>query len=303
MVKILELFDFTQCVLPEQLFDIKIPQKEIDKKIETAAEHFLTIEEQNDAVRKGDIVAVKIESSDSFLQSDCARFSAGKGFFSEEIEQAVIGKKKNDTLSLEVNGSPAQVTILWVKRRIVPELTDAMAAEMGIEDVNSVQEYTEYATSELVEEDKEKKQNAIWLLVSKKLTEDSKFEIDEEEIETQYKRTITYLRQELADDFEEFMQVKYHGETLEESKQLLKAEIEKTLKLCAIAKPMADENGIEWTEEEYEAVIDEMVNEEYSREELKQSMSYEDYVMQQMEAFLQAAVLEYFDDRFTVTIV
>ena len=303
MVKVLKLYDYTTCVLPEKLFEIKIPQKKIDEKIEKAAEHFLTIEEQKGAIETVDIVAVKIVSADSLLASECERLSVGKGFFSKDIEAALVGKKKGDSFSLTVDGTPADITVLWVRRRVVPKFTDAMAKAMDIEDVSNVREYTEYVTQELVEEDKEKKNNAIWLMVSKKLLEESEFEVDEQEVEAQYKKDISYLQKELEGDFEEFMQVKYHGKTLEESKQNFKKEIEKTLKLCAIAAPMLEEDDVTWTQEDYEAVINDMVNEEYSKEDLQQSMSYEDYVKQQTETYLQGKVLEYFDDRFTVTIV
>ncbi len=303
MVKILKLYDYTKCTLPEKLFEIKIPQMKIDEEIKKAAEHFLTIEEQMGTIQNGDIVAIKIASTDSFLASECERLSVGKGFFDKDIEAALIGKKKSDTFSLTVNDASAEITVLWAKRRVVPKFTDAMAAEMGIEDIVTVQEYTDYVTQELVEEDKEKKQNAIWNMVSKKILEESEFEVDEKEVDAQYKKDIDYLQNEFEDDFEEFMQVKYHGKTLEESKQNFKKEIVKTFELCAIATPMAKEDGMEWTEEEYNAVIDEMVSEEYSKEELEQSMSYEDYVKQQKEAYLQAKVLEYFESRFTVAII
>ena len=303
MVKVLKLYDFTQCVLPDVLFDIKIPQKSIDEKLTKAAEHFLAIEEQEGAIEKGDIVGIKIASEDSFLASECERLSVGKGFFSKEIEAALIGKKKGDTFATEADGAQASITVLWVKRRVVPKFTDAMAAAMNVEDVTNVQEYTDYVTQELVDEDKEKKQNAIWNMVSKKLLEESSFDVDEQEVDAQYKKDLAYLQKELEDDFEEFMQVKYHGKTLEESKKNYKQEIVKTLELCAIAAPMAEEDGTQWTREDYEDVIDDMVSEEYSKEELQQSMSYEDYVKQQKEAYLQGKVLEFFDDRFTVTIV
>ena len=303
MVKVLKLFDFTKCELPEKLFDIRIPQKDIDFELKKAAEHFLTIEPQDGPIENGDIVAVKIVSEDAFLACDCERLSVGRGFFSKDIEAALVGRKKGDVFSVTADGSPAEVTVLWIKRRIVPQLTDEMAAAMDVEDVSTVQEYTDYVTQELVNENKEKKQNAIWLMVSKKLLAESEFDVDEAEIDAQYKKDISYMQSELEDDFEEYMQVKYHGKTLDESKQGFRKEIEKTLKLCAIAEPIAKEEGVEWTKEAYDATIDEMVSEEYSREELEQSMSYEDYVKQQLEEFLQGKVLEYYEDRFTVTIV
>ena len=303
MVKILKLYDFRNCELPDVLFQIKVKQKKIDEKIFKAAEHFLTIEDCDDEIKTGDIVALKIDSDDSFVQSECERLSVGKGFFSEDVEKELIGKKQGDTFNACLNDSKAEITVLWVKRRMVPELTDEMAAKMDVEDVTTREEYVDYVTAELESEEKEKKQNAIWLMVSKKLLEESEFEVDEKEVEEQFKKDTAYLKDQLEDDFEEFMRVKYHGKTLAESEQNYKKDIEKTFKLCAIASPMAEEDGVEFTKEQYDAVIDDMVSEDYSKEELEASMSYEDYVKQQLEEYLKAKIFEYFDDRFTTTIV
>ena len=303
MVKVIRLYDFKKCDLPDVLFQITVHQKDIDARIEKAAEHFLTIEDQSGEIKTGDIVAIKVESDDSFVNSECDRLSVGRGFYSEKVEQALLGKKSGETFTMDMDGTPAKITVLWVKRRVVPKLTDDMAANLGVEDVATVEEYKAYVIAELENEDKEKKQNAILLMVSKKLLEETEFEVDESEVEAQFKKDISYMRGELENDFEEFMRVKYHGETLEEQERNFKEEIEKTLKLCAIAAPMAEKDGIEWTEDDYNAVIDDMVNEMYTREELEASMSYEDYVKQQLQEYLKGKVLEYFDDRFTMTIV
>lgn len=169
MAKIVKLFDFTLCDLPDVLFQIKVHQKDIDQMLVKASEHFLTIEEQTGEIQKGDIAAICIKCEDKFLCSDCERLSVGRGFFSEEIEQALIGKKKGDTFTTEVEGTSVEITVLWNKRRIIPELTDEMAARLGIENVTNREEYIAYAIAELGNRDKEKKQKAIWLMVSKKL--------------------------------------------------------------------------------------------------------------------------------------
>ncbi len=303
MARLVKMYDFKQYDLPDALFQIKVYQKDVDQMLFKAEEHFLTIEEQMGEIQKGDIVAVCIKSEDKLLTSDCERFSVGKGFFSEEIEQALIGKKKGDIFTTEVDGKKAEITVLWSRRRIVPQLTDEMAAKLGIEDVSNKEEYITYVISELENESKEKKQKAIWNLVSKRLAENSEFEMEAAEVENQFAKDMAYLEEEFGEDFEEFMKAKYHRKTLEDCKQAYKKEIEKTIKLCAIAAPMAIEDGVEWSRDDYEAVIADMVNDEYTEEELKESMSYEDYVKQQMEEYLRSKVLEYFDERFTMTLV
>ena len=302
MARVIEQYDFTQCELPAALFDIRVHQKDIDSMVHKAAEHFLSIENEDNGIFKGDIVAVSLKSSDPFYCSECERFTVGKGFFSVPIEDSLIGRRPGECYSLSVDGSAVEITVLWDKRRIVPELTDDMAAHLGIEDVNTREEYIAYATAELENKDKEKKQNAIWLLVQKEMLAKSSFELAEGEVESQYRKDCAYLQSELGDEFEEFMHVKYHGKTLEESLKNFRSEIEKTLKTCAIAQSLAEAEGVSWSREEYEATIDDMVNEQYTREELEASMSYEDFVRQQQENYLREKVLDCFDGRFTLTV-
>ncbi len=305
MTKVTKLYDFTQCELPDSLFNIKIHQKDIDKEVITAAEHFLTLEEQDGEIIAGDIVAVSVKSADELMNSDCDRFVIGKGFYSDEVENALLGKKKGDTVSVKYNDADADITVLSVVRRIVPELTDEMAAKLQIEDeeISTRDEYIDYVKSQLESEDKEKKQNAIWTLVSRKLLSESEFEIDTAEIDKKYETDFNYLKEQLEDDIEEFMQAKYHCKTMEENLKKFKDDIKRSYLIFAIAEPQAKEEGIEWSEDDYNATIEAMVNDDYTVEELKASMSYEDFTKQQAEDYLKEKVLDYFDDRFTVTLV
>ena len=302
MARVIEQYDFTQCELPAALFDIRVHQKDIDSMVHKAAEHFLSIENEDNGIFKGDIVAVSLRSSDPFYCSECERFTVGKGFFSVPIEDSLIGRRPGECYSLSVDGSAVEITVLWDKRRIVPELTDEMAAHLGIDDVSTRDEYIAYATAELENKDKEKKQNAIWLLVQKEMLAKSSFEFESGEIDAQFEKDCSYLRSELGDDFEEFMHVKYHGKNPDESLRNFRFEIEKTLKTCAIAQSMAEDEGVSWSRAEYEATIDDMVNEQYTKEELEASMSYEDFVRQQQENYLREKVLSFFDGRFTLTV-
>ena len=127
MAKLIQQYDFRQCELPAVLFDIKVHQKDIDNMVHKAAEHFLTIENENNGIIRGDIVAVSLKSDDPMYNSDCERFTVGKGFFCLPIEDALIGKRPGECCSVCADGSTVEVCVLWDKRRIVPELTDDMA--------------------------------------------------------------------------------------------------------------------------------------------------------------------------------
>ncbi len=55
----------------------------------------------------------------------------GVGLFSKELEQQLIGWKKGQTGTVTVQGKLVTVTVESVRREILPEITDALAARTG----------------------------------------------------------------------------------------------------------------------------------------------------------------------------
>ena len=300
MAKVIELFDYRNAELPERLFAIKIRQQEIDKKLFEAAERFLTIEAQTGEIVKNDIVAVSMESKNSLLTSECERFRVGRKFFYPEIETQIPGHKAGDTFVCQIDGEDVSVHVISVKRRIVPVLTDALVAKIGLDDIQTVAEYTNYVTEELVEEDKEKKQGAVCTLVNRQLIEKSVFELEENEVEDTYQQQLQELEAEIDDpeEFEKLMFHVYHAKTMDAAKANMKKEVEKQIKITAVAEKIALENGKNWSEQDYDEFVKASVNERVTEEEFRADFSLEEFIQQQKLEYLQEQELDFFDDRF-----
>ena len=121
---LLREFDFRNANVPEKMLVIKIDQAVINKGLSGAAERFLTIEPAGDGIRSGDIVRVSYpdEAAEGGVREE--QFSVGRHFFDPALEDALPGMTQGQTAELAVKGQVRAVTVLSVKRRNIPALTD-----------------------------------------------------------------------------------------------------------------------------------------------------------------------------------
>lgn len=305
MAKVIQLFDYREAELPDRLFAIKIKKADIQKKIDDAAQRFLAIEPQTDSIQENDIVSVSLESDLPWLSSECERFRVGRKFFYPEIEGDITNHKLGDEWDCTIEGDTVKVKVLSVKRRVVPKMNDEFVKELQIEDVTTLEEYTNYVKELLVEEDKEKKQGALCTLVNRQLIEKSTFEMEDDEVDN--------LFNEMMNDFEEgtsseeeldtLLTHLYGGKTPEERNAKMMKEVEKQIKITAIANAQCEKDDVTWTIDDYNAFVDASANARMTKEELLEDYPYEDYLTQQKVEYLQEKETEYFDDRFKVEVI
>ena len=305
MAKVKVLFDFKQAQLPDRLFQIQVKRSAIEKKLYETAERFLTIESQEGEIIKNDIVAVCLKSEKPYLASECERLRVGRGFFYPEVEEALMDKKAGESFSCEIDGEKVEVEILSVKRRVVPALCDAYIKELGLDEISTLAEYTEYVTAELAEEDKEKKEAAICKLVNRQLVEKSEFILEDGEVENSYQEMLQSFEEETEsqEEFENIMFHLYHVKDLEAAKKKMKEQVEEQIKLTALAEAFAEENQLSWSEEDYEAFIQASISDKMSEEELREAVPMEDFLLQQKVDYLQTMEVACFEDRFTREVV
>lgn len=78
------------------------------------------------------------------FQNDNLSLTAGAGLFDAELESLLIGKKAGDTIRLEKENTAITGTLISVKNRHVPAVTDEYIRELSIPDVSTVPEYRDY---------------------------------------------------------------------------------------------------------------------------------------------------------------
>ena len=147
---LLREFDFRKAGVPEKMLVLKIEQAVIDKGLSDAAERFLTIEPAGDGIRTGDIVRVSFPDEAAEDGVGQVQFSVGRHFFDPALEDALLGMTRGQTAELAVKGRKKPVTVLSVKRRNIPPLTDETVASIGIEGVDTIAGYRQHLVDRAV---------------------------------------------------------------------------------------------------------------------------------------------------------
>ena len=94
-----------------------------------------------EAVQEGDTLKIAAESALPKFNKPGVTVTVGRGLYNKDLELALIGKKIGESVEIMVNDSPVKATVLSIKRKVLPEPTDAMVEELGIEGVHTVEEY------------------------------------------------------------------------------------------------------------------------------------------------------------------
>jgi len=127
--------------------------------------------------------------------------NVGKGFYDFKWEQSLAGKKTGEQVMLPKRGKNQPGTIMQIKRRVYPELTDDIIKQLSIEGINTIPEYRAYLKQEMISEEKMRKSGGVNALVLKELTKSSVFGDLSEEI-TAFKEEFKEEVRERAERFQ-----------------------------------------------------------------------------------------------------
>lgn len=130
-------FDFTKADISELIPVYSVDEKQLETDINRILKSHGKKVEATD-VADGDMVTVN-------CQSDIPKFNkagiivlVGKGLFSNELEEQLIGKDVGDGFTATVDEKEVAVTIVKSSRTILPELTDENVSGFGMDGITSV---------------------------------------------------------------------------------------------------------------------------------------------------------------------
>ena len=93
------------------------------------------------AASAGDIAECRLESSLPRFSKERVRVVVGSGMFDRRVEDALLGRMPGESFALELDGAAVSVSVLSVKNRVAREPDDSMAAALGIEGVETLDDY------------------------------------------------------------------------------------------------------------------------------------------------------------------
>lgn len=123
---------------------------EIMRKRLTKGALVLTILGADEPIQEGDAVIFSVTGGTGKYNKPKLMVTVGQGLYNKDIEAGMIGRHTGDSYGAQAEGTAVSITIQEVRRKTVPELTDEMAAAMGIEGVSTVAEYKAHLTNELI---------------------------------------------------------------------------------------------------------------------------------------------------------
>ena len=108
-----------------------------------------------EAALTGDPAVLKVNSVIPRFNKERVTATLGRGLYSRELEDAVIGLKAGDRVNVTINGEPVEVLVLELKRKQVPQPTDEMVVAMEVKSADgkplkTVREYEDYIRDEKV---------------------------------------------------------------------------------------------------------------------------------------------------------
>jgi len=169
------------------------------KKIDEVLEYKIKPRKKETPVKEGDEAVISLcgynEQNEiiPFSQEGSYTVIIGEGLVLKEIEQALIGKKPGETVTVNTvfppdhhvdAGKPVRFEIFLQNAydRILPELTNDFAAELGIDGVNTLEDFERFTRAHVMDIQMRTMDECLRNDLMMGIINTSDFEIDEEEI-------------------------------------------------------------------------------------------------------------------------
>jgi len=253
--------------------EVEVPKLEfkediVDKRIEHLREEHAVWEPVEDrAIKEGDLVTIEYEVEEIKEGEEGEKVTGetsgviGQKMFREELEQALIGKKPEEEVELkelplydqegkEIGKANIKAKIKDVKEKILPELNDDFAKELGYE---SWEEAKKKIEEQVKEEFEKSKQALIEDAVADKLIQMHEIDIPQ----TLLNRELSFLIERRVNELKQFgIDTKYLDYRTMAQEFLPQAQA--NIKLRYVLDKYAEEKGIEATEEDIEEQFEEL---------------------------------------------
>jgi len=274
--------------------DTSVSDEEIDKRIEEERERDSRIVPVTDrAIKDKDIATIDFEGfvDDVAFDGDKGTdydLTIGSHSFIDTFEEQLIGKSIGDDTEVNVTfpedyqekslaGKAAlfKVSVKGIKEKQIPALDEDYASDKGFD---SVDEYREDIKKSIAgrKEDEAKAAKEDELLGA--IIEDSKMDIPEAMIDTEADGLVrSFTRNIVSQGMSLEMYMQYTGMTRERLKDQMKEQAEKNIKSRLVLEAIAEAEGIESTDEDFDREVEKMASQyKMETEKLKEMMMDEE---------------------------
>ena len=254
---------------------VKVTDEEVEKEIERLRDQYAEIEIKEGKIKKGDTAVIDFEGF-----KDGKAFDGGKGenypleigsnTFIPGFEDALIGLKSGDKKDIELTfpeDYPSEdlkgqkvvfkVTIHEVKTRVLPEINEDFFDDLGIEEVNSLEELKKHLKKDLTEQKEKEADNKFIDDLLEATSKETTVDLPEELIHEEVHRMIDTYDQRLhmqGLSLDQYLQ--FSKKSIEDLEEELKPEAKKNITYRYMMEEIARLEKIEPTEKERDEEAD-----------------------------------------------
>lgn len=278
--------------------NIKVTKEEIDSEINRLRQQYAEIEIKDGKVENGDTVVIDFEG----FKNDVP-FEGGKGenypleigskTFIPGFEEALIGLKDGDTKDInlkfpedypsdELKGQDVvfKVKIHEVKTRVLPEINEEFFDDLGLENVNNIEDLEKHVKNDLKEKKEKNAENKLIDDLLEAVSKETEIDIPEELIHDEIHRILDMYNQRLQ---MQGLNLNQYLEFTKKSMEDIEKETEPEAKRNVIYRYMIEEisklENIEIAEEELNKEIENMaIKYNMTKEELIKAFGGKDMI-------------------------
>lgn len=298
-----KLYDFRDVELPEALFALTWDPGTVEAEVQAVRERFLTIVPV-DTAQKGDFATFKLPAQGE-QKEKMVQVNIGKHFYDAAFEDSLVGLEVGAEVTMPAREGNRPGVLVSLKGRKLAELSDELIARMNLEGVHTIADYREMHKQKLIAQDKRKKCNGLYMVVSKKVRENSVFgdlsTLVAEKL-ADYESQLRSMAEAYGMSYEELRDknVPPQYDTPEKKEAFWQEKAENDVKDTLIVKAYASEQGKKFTRADYEKKCQEYLNMGVSQEQLDAQFSFEEFLGSAPLEYYQEQILAYFDNRFKV---
>ena len=294
--KATKVFDYRKTDISSFIPAFTPDEGQLEKDIERVLKAH-GVKESPAAVAAGDMVTLSLRSGTAKFNKDKIVVMVGKGLYSKELEEKLIGLEKGVSFTVTADGADVSGTVEQIIRTILPELTDESVAGFGMDGIATVTDLKGYCVDKQLDRilDDCEEMDMASAMVWQALSENCEFVLDEEELSRALKiaeerkaeiesREPVFSTEEEEQAFlkeyeEEYGEPYVELDLGEFTKEMAMAE----LKLGAIGCEAARREGKLLTEEDYDEYIRRYMEAlpGATREEVRQKFPMEEYAKQE----------------------
>lgn len=193
-----KLYDIDSIVIPEELLKVSVDEQQITDEVKQLALRYAK-EEKVDVVSSGDLVCAKADQK-SYPDGRTILVYTGLQMPGAEVAvDALIGKHQGEKIETVLNGKNVTLVIEKIVRRTPVEVTDELAAGMGLEDVTDLESYKAYLRKKMAADQEMEKSKEITRYILDQMVENSTFTYDEAEMENYVQEELKKYQQEMSE--------------------------------------------------------------------------------------------------------